>query len=248
MAASSWLAWVGLAANPDRPDRPEIRATDGLEFHFARLEYPGGIPDYVKNWYTDYPDMDNHLTRLARRMTGINVGLPTVVQPADPNIFAFPIIYSVEPEQMDLSDNDAASLRKYLGRGGFWFADDFHGDKELDRFLDQIQRVLPESTPVELDTSHPLFHSFYDIDDIVQVTNDGIAKCTRCDQWENGPSGRIPKVFAVLDAHGRVCILMAWNTDLGDGLEWADDPEYPSKYSAYSFKFLTNVIVYAMTH
>ncbi len=41
---------------------------------------------------------------------------------------------------------------------------------------------------------------------------------------------------------------MAWNTDLGDGLEWADDPDYPAKYSAYSFKFLTNVVVYAMTH
>ena len=32
------------------------------------------------------------------------------------------------------------------------------------------------------------------------------------------------------------------------GLEWADDPVYPSAYSTYSFKFLTNVIVYAMTH
>ena len=41
---------------------------------------------------------------------------------------------------------------------------------------------------------------------------------------------------------------MAWNTDLGDGLEWADDPRYPAKYSKYSFMFVTNLIVYAMTH
>ena len=36
--------------------------------------------------------------------------------------------------------------------------------------------------------------------------------------------------------------------DLGDGLEWADDPEYPAKYSAYAFKLLMNLIVYATTH
>jgi len=41
---------------------------------------------------------------------------------------------------------------------------------------------------------------------------------------------------------------MAWNTDLGDGLEWADDPSYPASYSTYAFKFLTNAIVYTMTH
>ena len=43
-------------------------------------------------------------------------------------------------------------------------------------------------------------------------------------------------------------VLMAWNEDLGDGLEWADDPEYPANYSAFAFKFVSNVIVYAMTH
>ena len=101
---------------------------------------------------------------------------------------------------------------------------------------------------MELDTSHPLFHCFYDIDEIVQVTNDSIAKCPECEQWENGPSGKLPKVFAIFDPDGRISILMAWNTDLGDGLEWADDPSYPANYSTYAFKFLTNAIVYTMTH
>src|SRR5437870_4151300 len=107
---------------------------------------------------------------------------------------------------------------------------------------------LPWASPVELDTSHPLFHCFYDIDEIIQVTNDSIAKCPECEQWENGPSGKIPKVFAIFDQDGRISILMAWNTDLGDGLEWADDPSYPASYSTYAFKFLTNAIVYTMTH
>ncbi len=217
-------------------------------FRFARLRYPGGIPGYIKNWYTDYPNMDSHLTTLTSRMTNIDVGDPDVVDSNGPDLFNYPLIYSVEPEQMVLGPEDAANLQEYLSRGGFWFADDFHGDEEMHQFLRQIDRVVPDATIVELDTTHPLFHAFYNIDTIIQVTNDGIAKCRECDQWENGPSGRIPKVFAVYDEHGRINILMAWNTDLGDGLEWADDPTYPANYSTYSFKFLTNVIVYAMTH
>jgi hypothetical protein len=55
-------------------------------------------------------------------------------------------------------------------------------------------------------------------------------------------------MFAVFDERGRISILMAWNTDLGDGLEWADDPEYPTDYSTFAFKFMTNLIVYAMSH
>src|SRR5262245_10448985 len=217
-------------------------------FQFARLRYPGGIPDYIKNWYTDYPAMDEHLTILLGRLTGIEVSPPVLVDTSSTDIFQYPLIYSVEPEQMILESKDISNLREYLGRGGLWFADDFHGDEEFDRFFEQIQRVLPESTAVELDVSHPLFHCFYDIPEIIQVTNNGIAKCRECEQWENGPSGKIPKMYAVFDERGRISILMAWNTDLGDGLEWADDPEYPTHYSKFAFKFITNLIVYAMSH
>jgi hypothetical protein len=55
-------------------------------------------------------------------------------------------------------------------------------------------------------------------------------------------------VFAVYDDRGRIVVLLAWNTDLGDGLEWADDPEYPAEYSAYAFRFISNVVVYTMSH
>ncbi len=231
------------------PDRPAIPAAERTpKFRFARMKYSGGNPEYVKNWYTDYPSMDKHLTLLAKRYTNMEVGEPALVEPSSPDIFNYPLIYSVEPEQMFLGPEDAANLREYLDRGGFWFADDFHGEDEFNQFADQIRRVMPGASLVELDTSHPLFQAVYNIDAIIQVTNDGIARCPECDQWENGPTGRIPKVFAVRDSTGRVCILMAWNTDLGDGLEWADDPTYPSRYSTYAFKFLTNVIVYAMSH
>ena len=244
LALSVPLVWRIHAAD----SRANAVTVTAAKFQFARMRYGGGIPDYVKNWYTDYPAMDEHLTALLRRLTGIDVAPPSVVEPSSQAMFQYPLIYSVEPEQMVLQPGDAANLREYLARGGLWFADDFHGDEEFDEFLQQLRRVIPDANPVELTTSHPLFHCLYNIDKVVQVTNDAIAKCAECDQWENGPSGKEPKVFAVFDAHGRISVLMAWNTDLGDGLEWADDPQYPAHYSAYSFRFLSNVVVYSMTH
>jgi Domain of unknown function (DUF4159) len=243
IAALIPMTWLFAADSPTLPAKNSPAA-----FRFARLRYPGGIPDYIKNWYTDYPAMDDHLTLLLGRLTGIDVGQPALIDTSSSEIFEYPLVYSVEPEQMFLQKKDITNLREYLARGGLWFADDFHGDEEFDRFFEQVQQVLPESTPVELDISHPLFHCFYDISKIIQVTNNGIAKCRECEQWENGPSGKVPKMLAVFDERGRISILMAWNTDLGDGLEWADDPDYPSNYSKFAFKFLTNVIVYTMSH
>jgi hypothetical protein len=238
------MAITWLLAAADLPTaRPESSG-----FQFARLRYPGGTPYYMKNWYTDYPAMDDHLTRLLRRMTGLEVGQPVALDPSSADLFRYPLVYTVEPEQMVLRQKDISNLAEYLARGGLWFADDFHGDEEFDRFWEQIQRVLPESSLVELDISHPIFHCFYDIPKIVQVTNDGIAKCRECEQWENGPSGKEPKMFAVLDQRHRISVLMAWNTDLGDGLEWADDPDYPEEYATFSFKFMTNLIVYTVSH
>ena len=238
------IIWYSFAAD----SRADALAPGISRFQFARLRYPGGIPDYVKNWYTDYPNMDDHLTTLLHRLTGMDVGRPVLVDPSSPALFEYPFVYSVEPEQMVLGPAEVRNLREYLGRGGLWFADDFHGDEEFGQFLQQLRRVIPDAKPVELTTSHPLFHCFYDIDTIIQVTNDSIAECAECEQWENGPSGKIPKVFAIFDEHGRIIVLMAWNTDLGDGLEWADDPAYPAEYSAYAFRFVSNVVVYTMSH
>jgi Domain of unknown function (DUF4159) len=240
-----WFLLAGASA-ADLPDR--VVAPKPTKFQFARMRYPGGIPDYIKNWYTDYPNMDDHLTTLLHRMTIMDVGPPLLADPASPALFDYPFIYSVEPEQMNLGPREVQNLREFLGRGGLWFTDDFHGDEEFEQFMVQLRRVIPGAKPVELTTAHPLFHCFYDIDKIIQVTNDSIAKCAECEQWENGPSGKIPKVFGVFDDSGRLVVLMAWNTDLGDGLEWADDPAYPAEYSAYAFRFISNVVVYAMSH
>src|SRR5438132_11261071 len=77
-------------AADSRDDRIQSRVT---KFQFARMQYPGGIPEYIKNWYTDYPAMDQNLTSLLRRLTGIDVAPPVLVNPSSRQIFRYPLIY-----------------------------------------------------------------------------------------------------------------------------------------------------------
>lgn len=240
------FALPALSADSDTYRVPASRKP--TEFHFARLKYPGIYgDDNLKNWYTDYPEMDRHVSEFLNRLTGIRTD-DTLVVPSHAALFSLPFIYTVEPEQMKLSTRDVEQLREYLSRGGFWIMDDFHGDEDWIPTMKTIHRILPKAEPVELKITNPLFHCFFDIDAIQQVLNDSLAECDTCEPWENGPSGRVPKVFAVYDDAHRPQIVMAFNTDLGDGLEWADDPKYSREMSGYAIRFLSNVAVYAMTH
>lgn len=41
---------------------------------------------------------------------------------------------------------------------------------------------------------------------------------------------------------------ISFNQDMGDGWEFADEPEYPQKLSTEAMRLGTNYAVYAMTH
>ena len=43
-------------------------------------------------------------------------------------------------------------------------------------------------------------------------------------------------------------VAMNFNSDMGDGWEHADDPEYPEKYSALGIRIALNYVIYAMSH
>ena len=52
----------------------------------------------------------------------------------------------------------------------------------------------------------------------------------------------------VADDEGRIMVIVFGNTDLGDALEWAEDPYYPLRYSTYASELFLNSIMYAMTY
>ena len=47
---------------------------------------------------------------------------------------------------------------------------------------------------------------------------------------------------------GRLMVLVAFNNDVADGWQWADDPRYPSEEANLSLRIGVNVVMYSMTH
>ena len=128
--------------------------------------------------------------------------------------------------------------------------DDFHGNFELTHVLRELRKLGIRSLQ-KLTPAHEVFHSLFDLDEIIQVpvVNSGVAcfnEPETCRTWETQEEE--PPVIWIAEIDGRVAVLLAQNEDLGDGLEFADDPQYPLKYSSFSYKFFTNVIVYVLSH
>jgi hypothetical protein len=236
-----------LEGNFDDFRRLPLQNSQNHEFTFVRLIYNGRIPNYIKNWYTDYPKGDRQLIEILGRLTDIDVAPEERALPIHhPDIFDYPMIYSCEGGQMVLDSRDAVRLREYLDRGGFWMIDDFWGSFEWSNFEAEMKKVLPNRQILDVPRDHPVFRSFFDIDETLQVPNIGYAYCSGCPTWEQ--DGYEPRVRGIFDENNRLLVLINFNTDLMDASEWADDPRYPHRFSAYSYKVFANAVVYAMSH
>jgi hypothetical protein len=67
-------------------------------------------------------------------------------------------------------------------------------------------------------------------------------------QQRGRSEGAVPHWRGIYDDKGRVMVAMCFNNDVGDSWEWADEPEYPEKYSALGIRLGVNYVVYSMTH
>ncbi len=235
------------ASSADQAGQAAAPAAPEPEFTFARAVYTSLRPwGYYKGWYTDWPKADRQFLLGLERLTNIGIAKEGKTIPlTDPELYRYPFLYSVEVGQWDLSDEEVSSLGEYLRRGGFLFCDDFWGSVEWANFERNMRRVLPECRIEELPREHPLFHSYYDINEIIQTPNVGNA-VERRPTYEQ--DGFVPHCRGIADDSGRLMVVINWNTDLGDAWEWADLPGYPARYSTYAYQVGINAIVYAMSH
>jgi hypothetical protein len=87
----------------------------------------------------------------------------------------------------------------------------------------------------------------YDLDDRYQVPGEWALR--RGVTYRNErEGGAVPHWRGILDDKGRVMVAMSYNSDIGDSWEWADDPEYPEKYSALGIRIGVNYVIYSLTH
>src|SRR5215212_1526039 len=161
----------------DGPARSAAPAGPAGEFTFTRTIYRSPY-SYGRRWggawATDFPEADDHFSVGIREWAGTNLNVsqrPVQVEIMDERLFDYPLIYIVEPGYMELNDEEAARLREYVARGGFMFFDDFWGEAEWANVLEQMKKVFPDLEPKELPLTHPVFHSYLDIEEVVQVPN-----------------------------------------------------------------------------
>jgi hypothetical protein len=220
------------------------------EFYFTRAFYSSGRNDLFRgfpSWSVDYPKADIQflmgLKRLVNHLDAYDHENP--VSLVDPDLLRFPMLYAVEVGYMALTEPEVLGLRRYLDHGGFLLVDDFWGSREWANFEREIGRVLPGRPIVEMPLDHPLFHAFYDIEEIVQVPNVAQGRFGGVTYEQDG---YVPVVRGILDDEGRLMVAISWNSDLGDAWEWAEDPYYPLRFSTYAYQMGVNLVVYAMSH
>jgi hypothetical protein len=232
-----------------RKPRDKRAASGPGEYTFVRTIYRSPMRGrFWGSWATDYPEADYHFIVGIRFWSGANLDIsekPEKLEIMDPKLFQYPLIYFVEPGYLELSPEEAARLREYTDRGGFLFLDDFWGDYEWENVQEQMRRVFPKSRIEDLPLTHPVFHSYFDIDEVVQVPGIG-AWLWRGQTHEKG--GIVPHYMGIENERGRLVTFIARNCDLGDAWEWIDDPRYPLKYGLAAYRVGLNVIEYAMTH
>jgi len=230
------IEYSGFPVPPDWSEK--------TEWAFGRLMYPA-VVDYAR-WTMDYPRSDRHFSAALRRLTRVHAR--SVEQGIDLNdgdeAFNWPWLYGVEVGYWNLTDEQCAKMREYLLRGGFFMCDDFHGTREWAVFMHSMSRVFPDRQVVDLDSSDPIFHTIFDLDDRYQVPGAQFLETHQI--WEH--DGFEPRWRGIYDDKGRLMVAICHNMDLGDSWEHADNPLYPEKFSALGFRIGVNYVIYAMTH
>jgi len=189
-------------------------------------------------WDHDYPRAERHLTRILTELTSLDAQTAgSVILTLDnPEIFKYPVAYMAEPGFWTLTEEERDGLRAYLLKGGFLIVDDFV-DRQWYNFEERLREALPDSRLIRLDATHPIFHSFFEID----------ALDHRHPYWPRFESA-FYGVFEDNDPDKRLMVIVNYNNDIGESWEFSDTGFIPIDITNEAYKLGVNYIVYAMTH
>jgi hypothetical protein len=250
-AAIAILATVAAAASAQdwfQRRRPAFEVYGNEEYDgrvvFVRLRYNSGFGGYGRRggrgepgWAHDYPTADVHMMKILKELTVLTprVDGSNVLGLDDPELFNYPIAYLSEPGGWALSDEEAKGLRDYLLKGGFIIFDDFRG-YDWNNLEEQMRRALPESHWVQLDETHPVFNSFFEIKSLTFLTSYGGTMPTYYGIFENN------------DPRRRLIAIANRDNDLGEYWEYSDTGLDPVDLSNEAYKFGVNYFIYGLTH
>ena len=209
-------------------------AYDG-RFTFVRLRY-----QEVRSagWAYDYPAMERNLMKVLAELSSVKpvVGESNIHLLDDPELMKYPVAYLSEPGYWVMTEAEVQGLRTWLQKGGFLIVDDFMG-REWYNFEEQMRRVLPDAQIVPMTVSDPIFDSYFHLPSLemtypgrpyIQAEFRGI--------YEDNDPGR------------RLMVIINYNNDIGDYMEWSGDDLYPVNLTNDAYKFAINYLVYGLTH
>ena len=236
-AAVSALAGSVLLAQGFRQFVWEPNVPYDGKFTFARLSYTV----YGRSgWEYDYPAMERHLMTMLREITELkpHQNGSNIHAMDDPELLKYPVAYLSEPGYWHPSESEVFGLRTFLQKGGFLIVDDFMLN-EWYNFEQQIMRVLPWAEIDYLPLNHPVFDSFFHIESL-EMPYPG----RTLEQLKAQFLG----IHEDNDPGKRLMVVINYNNDIGDYMEWSDQNFWPVNITNDAYKFAINYIVYGMTH
>ncbi|MFV1988145.1 MAG: DUF4159 domain-containing protein [Gemmatimonadota bacterium] len=212
-------------------------------FTFVRLMYRTSPRRAYRNpgWAHDYPVAERNFAKILSELTTMTpfLGGSNVLAMDDPELFRYPVAYLSEPGDWELSEVEAETLRAYLLKGGFMILDDLAGLWQWDNTVRMIQYMLPEHRLVEIRMDHPIFDSFFHLEE----------ESIRMPHPYRGGVSSYWGVYEDNDAEdGRLMMIVNRDNDIGDYMEWSDRGFVPIALSNEAYKLAVNYVVYAYTH
>ncbi len=199
---------------------------DDYDFIFAVLKYEGG-----GDWYNGLTGVRNLLKEISERTSLRVYPKEKIITLNDENLFLYPFIYINGHGNIRFSSEEVIRLRRYLYNGGFLFCNDDYG---LDVSLrEEMKKVFPDKSFIEVPFSHPIYHSYYNF-------SDGVPKIH---EHYPGP----PKGYGIF-LNNRLVVFYDYNADIGDGWEKEEVHHDPLEKRESAIKMGINIIYYAMMY
>lgn len=190
----------------------------------GRLHYDGG-----GDWYANPSSLPNLLAAIASQTTLRVAPREVVVRLGDARLWDIPYLYLTGHGNVRFSDQDLATLRRWLRQGGFLHADDNYGmDESIRR---ELARLFPDLPLVEVPLDHPIYH-------VIHRFPGGLPKIHQHD-------GKPAQGFGIF-LEGRLAVFYSYESDLGDGWEDPDVHDDPPERRDAALRMGVNLVAYAV--
>jgi len=213
------------------------------QFTFVRLRYGPPVPFQSQRipWSHDYPAGEHNFMQIMNEVTYLKPRImeSNVMGLDDPQLGRYPVVYMSEPGYLVMTDKEAADFGAYLRKGGFVIFDDFAETRGgFKYFSDEMNRVIPGGKWVEIDGTHPIFHSFFEIPDPLKFLP----------PYEQEFKPQYYGLFEDNDTSKRLMAIANYNNDISEYWEFSGRGFAPVTDENEAYKLGVNYVIYGLTH